>query len=263
MLAAVAVSYVVDGRHLVRNVHLNLEPGTFIALLGPNGAGKSTLLRLLAGDLQPTAGEVLLDGRPLSAYSAAELALRRAVMPQSTFLSFAFTAAEVVSMGRHPHAARRGPAQCDEAVVRRSMETTETAPLARRRFPTLSGGEQSRVTLARVLAQEAPIVLLDEPTSHLDPRHQHLVMGVARHLARQGYAVLAVLHDLNLAALYADRVAVMDRGELRVCAEPAQALRADLLAEVFQCPFLIEAHPRLARPLVLTLPSGTSAQMWR
>lgn len=265
-LVARDVGYEAGARRLLDGVSVEVRPGEVLALVGPNGAGKSTLLKALAGDLVPTAGGVTLDGRPLHDYPARELALRRAVLPQQTVLQFAFTAREVVEMGRSPHLddargrGRRGKGRTGERVADRvvaeAMARTETGPLAARVYPTLSGGEQGRVTLARVLAQEAPVLLLDEPTAALDLRHQQLVMEVARELAAGGAAVLAVLHDLNLAASHADRLAVLCGGRLRAVDEPWAVLTEGLLSEVFACPIAVCRHPVRGCPLVLPLAGG-------
>ncbi len=295
-LEARGVTYRVGGRALVEDVSLALRAGELLAVAGPNGAGKSTLLRLLAGDLAPISGEVLLDGRPLASYSAAALARRRAVMPQSTILTFAFTALQVVLMGRYPHLRRGDRTSTDEeegsgrrsaagrrwaamaaswlqtalgaggtegpedlAAALTAMARTDTSHLIERRYPTLSGGEQTRVTLARVLAQEAPLLLLDEPTAHLDPRHQVTALDLARALARQGAGVLVVVHDLNLAAVYADRVALLDGGRLVASGDPWAVLAPQRLAAVFGLPFAVTRHPLLDRPLVVPLPAGAGA----
>ena len=254
MLQGRNISVRIGERTLLDGVSLTLAPGEVVALAGPNGAGKSTLLRVLAGDLTPTGGEVTLDGRPLARYRARELALRRAVLPQQTLMQFAFTAREVVAMGRHPHDTRRD-APDDEAIIAAALLRTETAPLAERAYPSLSGGEQGRVSLARVLAQEAPSLLLDEPTAALDLRHQQAVMAIARELAREGATVLAVLHDLNLAAAYADRIALMHAGRLVADGPPWQTLTEPLLTDVFACPIAVTPHPVRGCPLVISLPS--------
>jgi iron complex transport system ATP-binding protein len=175
-------------------------------------------------------------------------------MPQSTSLTFAFSALEVVLMGRYPHVdgAER---PCDVAIARAAMARTETLALAERRYPTLSGGEQARTTLARVLAQEAPLLLLDEPTAHLDPRHQHATLAVARTMRAAGATIVAVLHDLNLAAAYADRVALLNRGRLAAIGTPHAVLAPDLLAAVFGIAFEVLAHPTLAWPVLVPRPS--------
>ena len=255
VLEAREVSYRAGSALLVDGVSLALAPGEVLALVGPNGAGKSTLLRLLAGDLTSSSGEVLLDGRPLASYGPRELALRRAVMPQQTVLQFAFTAREVVLMGRSPHL-RGAEREHDFAVAHACMMRTDSAQFAGRAYPTLSTGEQQRVTLARVLAQQTPILLLDEPTSSLDIRHQEMVMQIAREAAEEGAAVLAVLHDLNLAAAYADRIAVLRRGRLVAAGAPADVLTGELLSDVFEHPILVTPHPVRPCPLVVPLPRG-------
>ncbi|MPZ13152.1 MAG: heme ABC transporter ATP-binding protein [Chloroflexi bacterium] len=251
-----AVSYRVGSRALVDDMSLELLAGEVLALVGPNGAGKSTLLRLLAGDLLPSEGEVRPHGLPLWAYGVGALAKQRAVMPQSTFLGFAFPVLDVVLMGRHPHVDGRDERPQDLEAARRAMERTETLDLVERRYPTLSGGEQARVTLARVLAQETPVLLLDEPTAHLDPRHQHATMALARTLSDCGGAVLAVLHDLNLAAVYADRVGLMADGRLMSVGPPAEVLTADRLEAVLSIAFAVTRHPTADRPLIVPMPTS-------
>lgn len=260
MLEAQNVAYRVGRTTLLEDVSLTLRRGTLLALIGPNGAGKSTLLRVLAGELRPSSGRVLLDGAPLTAYSKHDLALRRAVMPQDVFLGFNFTAGEVVMMGRYPHQ-RHGRAAQDRRIVKESMERTETAPLRERVYPTLSGGEQSRVTLARVLAQETPVMLLDEPTASLDPRHQHLVMGIARDAADRGGSVVAVLHDLNLAALYADEVILLAGGRVQAAGSPHEVLTPATLEAVFRTPFQVITPPDTGKPIILSLPVDGKASV--
>lgn len=254
-MRAEGASYRVGDNLLLNNVNLSLRAETFHALVGPNGAGKSTLLHVLAGDAYPTAGEVLFDQRPVRDFSKRELALKRSVMPQDVMLSLAFTAEEVVTMGRYPHMmAKRGAERQHAAVVDESMQATDSAHMRERLYPTLSGGEQARVTLARVLAQETPVVFLDEPTASLDPRHQHLVMRLARRMAQQGGTVLAVLHDLNLASMYADDVILMSAGCIRAQGPPLNVLQPTILEDVFQTKFHVIDHPKLQQPLVVSLP---------
>lgn len=252
MLEAQAVSYSVGPALLLDRVGLEVRHGEVLALVGPNGAGKSTLLKVLAGDLEPSAGEVRIDGRPLGSFGARALALQRAVMPQQTVLQFAFSAEEVVQMGRNPHGRRDGAH--DLAVVRSAMERADCLSLAGRAYPTLSTGEQQRVTLARVLAQETPFLLLDEPTASLDIRHQELVMQIGREVAASGAGVLAVLHDLNLAAAHADRIAVLSRGRLAASGTPWEVLSEGLLSEVFEHPVTVVKHPLRDGPLVMPTP---------
>jgi iron complex transport system ATP-binding protein len=251
-LVAERVSLQVRGRWLVRDVSMTVERGEVVALVGPNGAGKSSLLRVLAGDVPPTSGRALLDGRPVGDYRSRELALVRAVLPQQTVLQFGFTVREVVEMGRGPRGA--GPR---DGVVVDCLRRTDTLHLAERIYPSLSGGEQARVTLARVLAQQAPVLLLDEPTAALDLHHQQLVMDIARELAAGGASVLVILHDLNLAAANADPVGVMRDGYLVKIGTPWETMKEELLSDVFACPIAIAPHPTRSCPLVIPL-AGSS-----
>lgn len=249
LLAAEGVGLRVDGAVLVDGVGLEVAGGEILGVVGPNGAGKTSLLRMLAGEVEPSSGTVTLDGVALGAWRPRDLARRRALLPQHTLLQFAFRALDVVLLGRYPH--RESSAHEDLAAARRAMVGTDTSHLEGRLYPTLSGGEQTRVSFARVLAQETPLVMLDEPTTSLDLRHQELVMRLLRGLADEGAAVVVVLHDLNLAARYADRVALMSRGRLAALAPTREVLRADLLSEVYQHPVAVVPHPHLDCPLVL------------
>lgn len=251
-IEAEGVGFEIDGAVLVDDVDLRVVPGEVLGVVGPNGAGKSTLIRLLAGELRPNRGLVRLDGRAIGEYRPLELARHRAVLPQQTVLQFAFRVLDVVLMGRYPHS-EATPVE-DAAVVASALDGTDTTHLRDRLYPTLSGGEQTRVSLARVLAQETGTLLLDEPSASLDIRHQELVMGVLRSLAGRGTAVAAVLHDLNLAARHADRVAVMAEGRVVDVGPTAEILRADLLSDVYEHPVAVVPHPRLDCPLVLPLP---------
>jgi iron complex transport system ATP-binding protein len=253
VLTAEAVALRVEGVALVEDVSLEILAGEVVGVVGPNGAGKTSLLRILAGEVAPTSGRVTLGGVPLSRLRPRELARRRAVLPQHTLLQFAFRALDVVLMGRYPH--RESSEEEDLETAHRAMAGTDTAHLERRLYPTLSGGEQTRVSFARVLAQDAPLVMLDEPTTSLDLRHQELVMRLVRSLADGGAAVVAVLHDLNLAARYADRVALMNGGRLAALAPTREVLRADLLTEVYQHPVVVVPHPHF--DCLLVLPGGT------
>ncbi|WP_345752529.1 heme ABC transporter ATP-binding protein [Microbacterium rhizophilus] len=231
----------IDGRTLLHDVDIDLRRGEVLVLVGPNGAGKSTLLSALIGDMAPAAGTVTLHGAAIARLGARELSRSRAVLLQSNDVSFPFTVAEVAEMGRAPW--RGHPlADDDEAVIRASLDDAEVAHLADRRTTTLSGGERARAALARTLAQATAVLVLDEPTAALDIRHQERVLRRARAHAAAGGAVLVVLHDLNLAAAYADRIAVLHDGRLRACDDPAVALDAALLTEVY-------GHPvRVVRP---------------
>ncbi|MEM8950124.1 MAG: heme ABC transporter ATP-binding protein [Pseudomonadota bacterium] len=261
MLLANNVSVEIGGSCLLDNVSLDLLPGTVTCLLGPNGAGKSTLLRVLAGALTPSKGEVQFRQRPLG--RPEELARERAVLSQSTTLGFAFSVVEVVALGRSPHV-RQSSATLDRQIIEAAMAAADIAHLADRRYPTLSGGEQQRVQLARVLAQlmdgsgdvSGKLLMLDEPTASLDLAHQQQVLAIARDFSRAGGTVLAVLHDLNLAASVADHVCLLKGGRLITSGRPEEVLTADMIEDVFAIRTAILDHPGQAIPLVVTLPSA-------
>ncbi|MER0245458.1 heme ABC transporter ATP-binding protein [Streptomyces sp. HSW2009] len=242
-------------RQVLTDVSLRVTAGEVLALVGPNGAGKSTLLAALAADLPAGSGTVRIDGRQVADWTAGELALRRAVLPQSAALSFPFTVEEVVRMGRAPWAGTPAADEDDPAVAR-AMATTEVAEFADRPFSALSGGERARVALARVLAQRAALLLLDEPTAALDLRHQELVLRVCRERAAAGDAVVVVLHDLGLAAAYADRTAVLHRGRIVADGPPAKVFDAELLSDVYRQPIEVLPHPRTGVPLVVPRRDG-------
>ncbi|WP_246150279.1 heme ABC transporter ATP-binding protein [Streptomyces qinzhouensis] len=238
------------GREVLKGADLTAHSGEVLTLVGPNGAGKSTLFAALAADLAPDTGTVLIAGRPAGSWTPRELALHRAVLPQSSALSFPFPVVEVVRMGRAPWA---GTAREDEddAAVAEAMRATDTEEFADRPFSDLSGGERARVALARVLAQRTPLLLLDEPTAALDLRHQELVLRICRDRAAAGDAVVVVLHDLSLAAAYADRIAILSTGRIESAGPPREVLEAELLTRVYRRPVEVFPHPRTGVPVVL------------
>ncbi|MCK1796164.1 heme ABC transporter ATP-binding protein [Streptomyces sp. XM4193] len=238
------------GRTVLDGADLAVTSGRVLALVGPNGAGKSTLLAALAADLVPEAGGVEIDGRPAAHWSAVELALRRAVLPQSAALAFPFTVGEVVAMGRAPWAGTPWEDEDEEAVAE-AMALTEVTEFAARPFSALSGGERARVALARALAQRTSLLLLDEPTAALDLRHQELVLRLCRQRAADGAAVVVVLHDLGLAAAYADRAAVVADGRIAADGVPREVFTPELLSPVYGQPVEVVAHPRTGARLVL------------
>ncbi|MFI1195110.1 heme ABC transporter ATP-binding protein [Micromonospora sp. NPDC020750] len=238
------------GRPVLDGVDLRVRAGEVHALVGPNGAGKSTLLAAVSGDLPAAAGTIEIDRVPLAGWSPVELAMRRAVLPQRSTLSFPFTVDEVVRMGRAPWAGRPEQRRDDE-IVAEALRRCDVAGFAARPYPSLSGGEQARVALARTLAQQAVVLLLDEPTAALDLRHQELVMRIARDRARAGDAVVAVLHDLALAGAYADTVTLLADGRVRAVGPPAEVFTAPLLSEVYRHDVEVVPHPRTRLPLIV------------
>jgi iron complex transport system ATP-binding protein len=245
---------------LLHSVSLEVGAGEVLAVVGPNGAGKSTLLRVLCGDERPTGGSVSIGGRAVETWRPDELARYRAILPQQSVLDFDFTAEEVVALGRSPW---RGGASM--AIVSAALALVGMAEKSHRRYPTLSGGEQQRVHLARVLAQLWPetttapahgALLLDEPVASLDPQHQHRTLQLARAMAARGLAVIVVLHDLNLAVQYADRIALLCLGRVEAVGPAHSVLDAGQLSAVYGTGFDIIAHPCADCPLVLPRPAG-------
>ncbi len=234
-LVASGIGVELGGSPVLHDVDLEVRLGELLVLVGPNGAGKSTLLGVLSGDQVPQRGTVTLDGRRVASLRAGELARRRAVLPQENRLAFGFRVVDVVRMGRAAWAGRPEEER-DDVVVAAALRRSDVAHLAERVYPTLSGGERARTSLARVLAQETALVLLDEPTAALDVRHVELVMARARELAAAGHAVVAVLHDLTLAAAHADRVCVLADGRVRAVGAPRAVLTAELLSTVYEHP---------------------------
>ncbi|KAG1261706.1 hypothetical protein G6F65_014811 [Rhizopus arrhizus] len=235
-------------REILHGISLAFEPGTVTALVGPNGAGKSTLLAVAAGDLRADAGEVSLRGKPLAGYKAGPLARERAVMPQEHGVRFAFSVEEVVAMGRLPHPP---DPVADGAHVEGAIDAAELQALRLREVQQLSGGESARTTFARVLAQDTPLLLLDEPTAALDLRHQERTLRSVRACAEAGACVIVVLHDLNLAAGYADRIVLLEQGRVAADGTPLQVLTEDNLQRVYQQDVVVLQHPRRGVPLVV------------
>ena len=247
-----------DERPVLRGISLAMAPGELTALVGPNGSGKTTLLRVLTGALRPWRGTVSFDGRPIDAWRRDALARRVAVLPQHLELPAGFRVAELVEMGRTPHATSLfGSTAEDEAAVTRALADADALELAHRSADELSGGERQRVLVAMALAQEPQLLLLDEPTLHLDLAHQvSLLTAIRRLRARRGLTVLAVLHDLNLAAEFAPRIAVLHDGALAADGDPSRVLTPGLVERVFGVR-VAEAHAADgSRHLALRFPAG-------
>jgi iron complex transport system ATP-binding protein len=240
-------------RRVLRGVSLSVASGQVLALIGPNGSGKSTLIRAISGVVPVESGGVWVDGRALSELSTMERARYLAVVPQARNLPPAFSVYESTLLGRTPYLGWLGRADDrDHERVRYALEKTQMAPLAERMVGELSGGEQQRVLLARALAQDTPVLLLDEPTTHLDLQHREGLVNLVRELAlSKRLAVLMVLHDLNLASLYADRVSLLVEGEIQAKGTPSEVLTEATLSRVYNVPVHIIPHPEYGNPLIL------------
>ncbi len=243
------------GAAVLRGVSFSVAEREIVGLIGPNGSGKSTLLRILDGLLEPAAGQVLLSGRPVSRIGREEMARTIAAVPQEQPVPFPYRVREVVMMGRSPHLGRfrfEGPR--DAEIVYGAMEMTGIAELADRKMGELSGGERQRAWIARALAQEPQVMLLDECTVFLDIRHQLLFFDLLRSLHRsRGIAVLFVTHDVNLAARYAERLVMLDRGEVRAAGSVWDVLTERNIREVYGTEVLVDRHPSTGTPRVTTL----------
>ena len=228
------VSFGYAAEVVVRDVSFRVAPGELVGIIGPNGSGKSTLLRLMSGYRRPWQGQVRLDGRPVERRDRRELGRLVGVVPQDTAVTFPFSVTEMVLFGRTPHVGGFGfERDRDLAAARRAMERTDTTHLARRAVTELSGGERQRVILARALAQEPAILLLDEPAAFLDIRHEVEMYDLLRDLQRGGMTVVSVLHDLNIAALYCDRLLLLHEGRLARAGTPAEVITYPTLTAVY------------------------------
>jgi len=240
-----------DGGVVLEGINLRLARGEFVGLIGPNGSGKTTLLRGLTGVLRPLEGDVVLEGRSLRSYPRREVARRLAVVPQMAPAPFEFTVREIVQMGRTPHLGRlQGERAVDREAVRRALELTETAAFADRPATELSGGELQRVVIARGLAQESPIMLLDEPVAFLDINHQAQIFDLlARLNAEEGRSILCVSHDLNLASEYCQRLVLLSGGRHITDGPPEQVLTEERIQGVYGCRVVVDqgpgGHPRV------------------
>lgn len=258
MLVADGVTYTVAGKRLLDNVSLKARPGELLAIIGPNGSGKSTLIRILSGELRPTDGSARLDDRAMTGFSARELAARRAVVPQATVLSFPFTVTECVMLGiTVPGYDLSGSRAAQSAVEK--IGAVGLAGFEQRTFTSLSGGERQRVSIARALCQlaasparsdQTSVLLLDEPTSSLDLAHQSSVLALMRDEARSGRAVVIVLHDLNLAAAFADKVLLMSAGKSVAIGTAVEVMTDSRLSAAYRCSVRTNSVPA-DRPFVL------------
>lgn len=233
----------INGKWLVQDINLSIKNGAFLGLVGLNSAGKSTLLRLISGELEPATGEIRLFGKPLDSYDPKELDRLRAYLQQKRDISFPYTALEVVLFGRYPYLKGTKEAACDIAVARKALERVESVKFTERLYPTLSGGEASRVDVARILAQAPGLFLLDEPINHIDPRHQVQILNLCKSICLQGKTVIIAIHDLNLASMYADQLLMLKEGISVACGSPESVLTKNVLTETYNTSFHIITNP--------------------
>ncbi|MBK5074625.1 heme ABC transporter ATP-binding protein [Budviciaceae bacterium CWB-B4] len=246
MLKAEHLNYSRYNRHIINQVSLTLNPGELVAIIGPNGAGKSTLLRILTGYIQPDSGQCQLQNRPLHQWQHKDLAAVRAVMNQHSALTFPFSVQEVIAMGRTPYSHHHQ----NQQAIDHAISITQCEPLLKRQYNQLSGGEKQRIQLARLLAQlwhPTPVerlLFLDEPTSALDLYHQQQTLRLLKQMTRQApFSVCTVLHDLNLAALYADRILLLHQGSIVASGTPGEVLKDELLTRWYQADLCVYGHP--------------------
>lgn len=257
MIEARDIAVSIGGRGIISQVDFEVKPGQMAAIVGPNGSGKTTFLKALSGEL-PYTGRVTMNGRDMTTMKPWEAASMRAVLPQATMLSFPFTVREIVKLGL---TGGRSGAQAGEErnLPERALARVDLDGFAGRYYQELSGGEQQRVQLARVLCQvwtpvlqgQPRFLFLDEPVSSLDIKHQLIIMNLARDFAQRGGGVVAILHDLNLTAMFADRIFVMHRGRLAAAGSPQEVLSDELISEVFECRLKVGALPAAGVPFVL------------
>ena len=253
MLSANHIHYAVGKKNILNDVSIQVDKGEMVALCGPNGAGKSTLLKAISGELKPNAGSISLFDKSIDDWNPRDLARTRAKLSQESHLTFSFQVREVVEMGRFPH--DNQSANID--IIESCMEQVGITGLGDRFYTSLSGGEKQRVHLARVLAQltspgpEPKLLLLDEPTSALDLLHQEVALALAHSLCKErGFGVLVVLHDLNLAAAWTDRIVLLKDGSVRHQGTPTEVLTQSVLRDIYDIDVIVLPHPTTSRPIV-------------
>ena len=258
MLIAENLHFTYQDSRVLAGLDLRVDAGELVGLVGPNGAGKTTVLRLISGALRPAVGHVSIGGIDLSTLTAAERAKLVSVVPQNAQLPLSFDVLDLVMMGRNPYLKiLQWESQADLEIVRRAMEMTETADLADRPVRTLSGGERQRAVVAMAVAQETPVMLLDEPTSNLDLGHQTGVMDLVRNVQRRrGGSVVVAMHDLTLAAQYCDRLVMLSEGRVHAQGRPEAVLTTQNISEVYRTEVFILPHPKEGKPVVLPVSMG-------
>ncbi|WP_435153145.1 heme ABC transporter ATP-binding protein [Haladaptatus sp. DFWS20] len=255
------VSITLGQSQVLDGVNAHIADGKFVGLVGPNGAGKTTLLRAMNGVLSPDSGRVLVDGEAIADLSSKAASRRVATVPQDTTLSFDFHVRDVVAMGRNPYRSRFGPGDGDENdVIDRAMERTDVAEFANRPITAVSGGERQRILLARALAQDTPVLLLDEPTASLDINHQVRTFELVRELVHDGKTVVGAIHDLNLAAHYCDELLLLNSGSVLSAGTPTEVLAEETLREAFDARAVVSSHPVTGSTYVTALPERTTGR---
>lgn len=249
------LSFYYGETEILRDISYTVPQGRFVGIIGPNGSGKTTLVKLLSRLLTPTAGRILLGDRPLADFTQNSLARMIAVVHQETGTEYQFTVEEVVLMGRMPYLRRfQSESSADYEIVNRSLAITGCTELRRRKITELSGGEKQRVMIARALAQQPQILLLDEPTSHLDIGYQQEILELVKNLTTEGITVVAVLHDLNLAAYFCHELLLLHEGRIKACGQAAAVLITEKIEEVYGIRVLVTPHPVFGTPQVSLLP---------
>ncbi|WP_342332126.1 heme ABC transporter ATP-binding protein [Pedobacter sp. FW305-3-2-15-E-R2A2] len=262
MLIADHISYETGKRMLVKDVSFSIRPGEMLVILGANGAGKSTLLRMLSGERKPSKGSLTLHDKEVSHYSSPELALKRAVLNQQNVVNMAFMAQEIVMMGRYPHY-QNNPSPKDKEICEEVMKLTGTTHLSERSYLSLSGGEQQRVQLSRILVQiwDIPnaLLLMDEPVSGLDLQYQQQTLAIAKALSKRGFMVISILHDINLAAQYADRILMLKNGRKWYDGTASEVLNTKNIYEVFEIDSDVFTNPKTLKPFFI--PKNTTVNL--
>jgi heme transport system ATP-binding protein len=257
MLNAADISFKINGKTLLHDTSLSFEPDRFHVIMGANGAGKSTLLKLLAGSQRCSSGHIFLDEKELNGFTQKELAVQRAVLSQHYNITFPITANDIVMMGRYPYFSN-SPLQHDHDICKEAMQLLEAVDLAERDYNTLSGGEAQKIQMSRVLAQiweskegEEKILFLDEPVSHLDVKYQHQLLNVAKELCKKHVTVIAILHDINLALTYADRILFMKQGKIFYETQHPKEVTAAIIKDIFDINANIIERGNDSKPVVV------------
>jgi iron complex transport system ATP-binding protein len=257
MLKAENISFKVDHKYLLKESSIEFEPGLFHVIMGANGAGKSTLLKLLAGDQKPSSGKIWLDEKELHHYTKKELATKRAVLSQHYNITFPITVNDIVLMGRYPYFSNN-PTATDISICKQAMQLMDVYEFAERDYNTLSGGESQKVQMSRVLSQiweviegDEKFLFLDEPVSHLDVKYQYQLMRIAKEFCKQHVTVIAILHDINLALSFADRILFMKQGDITYDFNDSDQITPAIIMDVFGVSSSIIKNEHYQKPVVI------------